>query len=183
MVSKSQAQLSDWTATVLLWKRGNWGPPRKKSFLGSHTSGFRDRVQAAVHWVWSTPQRPYAVWIVFLFISPPIQGAKQGLAGWEQSLAGGGGCELRPGSSLSPSTLKSQSEHESRSLVSGSLRPYGLYTVHRILQPRTLQWVAVPSSRGSSQLRDWTQVSCIAGGFFTRWATRQAQWPCTQSIL
>ena len=41
------------------------------------------------------------------------------------------------------------------------------YTVHEILQARTLQWVAIPFSRGSSQLRDWTQVSCTAGRFFT----------------
>ena len=34
---------------------------------------------------------------------------------------------------------------------------------------------AFPFSRGSSQPRDWTQVSCIAGGFFTSWATREAQ--------
>ena len=32
---------------------------------------------------------------------------------------------------------------------------------------RILEWVAMPSSRGSSQLRDWTCVSCIAGGLFT----------------
>ena len=32
----------------------------------------------------------------------------------------------------------------------------------------------MPSSRGSSQSRGWTQVSCIAGGFFTSWATREA---------
>ena len=36
-----------------------------------------------------------------------------------------------------------------------------------ILQARILVWVAIPSSRGSSQLRDRTQVSHIAGGFFT----------------
>ena len=41
------------------------------------------------------------------------------------------------------------------------------YTVHGILQARILEWVAVPISRESSQLRDRTQVSCIAGGFFT----------------
>ena len=41
------------------------------------------------------------------------------------------------------------------------------YTVHGILQARTLEWVAFPFSRGSSQPRDQTQVSCIAGGFFT----------------
>ena len=36
-----------------------------------------------------------------------------------------------------------------------------------ILQARILEWVVMPSSRGSSQLRDQTQVSCIADGFFT----------------
>ena len=41
-----------------------------------------------------------------------------------------------------------------------------------ILQARILEWVAIPSSRGSSQTRDWTQVSCVAGRFFTIWATR-----------
>ena len=35
-----------------------------------------------------------------------------------------------------------------------------------ILQARILEWIAIPSSRGSSQPRDWTQVSCIAGRFF-----------------
>ena len=49
------------------------------------------------------------------------------------------------------------------------------YTVHGILQARMLEWVAVPFSRGSSQSRDWTQVSSIAGGFFTSWVTREAQ--------
>ena len=41
------------------------------------------------------------------------------------------------------------------------------YTVHGILWARILEWVAFPFSRGSSQARDWTQVSHIAGGFFT----------------
>ena len=49
------------------------------------------------------------------------------------------------------------------------------YTVHEILQARILEWVAVPFSRGSSQPRDRTQVSHIEGGFFTSWATREAQ--------
>ena len=43
-----------------------------------------------------------------------------------------------------------------------------------ILQARILQWVGIPFSRWFSQSRDWTQVSCIAGGFFTIWATREA---------
>ena len=45
-------------------------------------------------------------------------------------------------------------------------------SVHGILQARTLEWVAVPFSRGSSQPRNPTQVSRIAGEFFTIWATR-----------
>ena len=40
-------------------------------------------------------------------------------------------------------------------------------SVHGILQARTLEWVSVPSSRGSSRPRDGTQVSCMTGGFFT----------------
>ena len=48
-------------------------------------------------------------------------------------------------------------------------------SVHRILQARILEWVAMPSSRGSSQLRDQTQVSRIAGRFFTSWAARGAR--------
>ena len=49
------------------------------------------------------------------------------------------------------------------------------YTVHWILQARILEWVAFPFSRRSSQPRDQTRVSCIAGRFFTSWATREAQ--------
>ena len=41
------------------------------------------------------------------------------------------------------------------------------YIVHGILQARILEWAAFPFSRGSSQPRDQTQVSCIAGRFFT----------------
>ena len=47
-------------------------------------------------------------------------------------------------------------------------------SVHGILQTRILDWVAMPSSRGSSQPRDQIQVSHIAGRFFTGWATREA---------
>ena len=99
-----------------------------------------------------------------------------------------------------------QSESESRSVVSNSLRPHGLYSpwnspgqntgmgslsllqgifpiqglnpglmhCRRIFyqlshkgSPRILEWVAYPSSSGSSQPRNRTGVSCIAGGFFT----------------
>ena len=54
--------------------------------------------------------------------------------------------------------------------------------VHGILEARILEWVAFPFSRGSSPSRDRTQVSRIAGRFFSCWATREAQeywsgWP------
>ena len=56
-----------------------------------------------------------------------------------------------------------------------SLHPSSLKVkVHGIFQARILEWVAFPFSRVSSQPRDRTQVSCIAGGFFTSWATREA---------
>ena len=47
-------------------------------------------------------------------------------------------------------------------------------SVHGILQARTLEWVAMPSSRGSSQLKDRTWDFCIAGGLFTIYTTREA---------
>ena len=64
-------------------------------------------------------------------------------------------------------------ESESCSVVSNSFNPVD-YTVRGILQARILEWVAFPFSRGSSQPRDQTQVSRIARGFFTSWATREA---------
>ena len=50
-------------------------------------------------------------------------------------------------------------------------------SVHGILQARILEWVAIPFSRGSSQIRDGTWVSCTAGRFLTIWATIQG---CSQ---
>ena len=47
-------------------------------------------------------------------------------------------------------------------------------SVHRTLQARILEWVAIPFSRGSSRPRDQTHVSCIAGRCFTIWAIREA---------
>ena len=49
-------------------------------------------------------------------------------------------------------------------------------SVHGFLQSRILEWVAISFSRGSSQPRDWTQVSCIAGRFLTVWAMWEATW-------
>jgi len=53
-------------------------------------------------------------------------------------------------------------------------------SVHRILQSRTLEWAAMPSSRGSSRPMDWIHLSyltspTLAGRFFTTGATWEAQ--------
>ena len=55
------------------------------------------------------------------------------------------------------------------------------YTVHGILQPRILEWVAVPFSSRSSQPRDRTQVSHTASGFFTTSASWEAWYIITPS--
>ena len=47
-------------------------------------------------------------------------------------------------------------------------------SVHGISQPRTLEWVAISSSRGASRPRDWTCISCTAGRLFISWGIRQA---------
>ena len=46
------------------------------------------------------------------------------------------------------------------------------YTGHGILQARILEWVAYPFASKSSWSRNWTRVFCIAGRFFTNWATK-----------
>ena len=58
--------------------------------------------------------------------------------------------------------------------MSDSLRLHGLYSPWNSPGQNT-EWVAFPFSRGSSWNRNQAQVSCIAGGFFTSWATKEAQ--------
>ena len=49
-------------------------------------------------------------------------------------------------------------------------------SVHGIFQAIVLEWIAISFSSGSSQPRDWTQVSCIVVRRFTIWATREVDW-------
>ena len=48
-----------------------------------------------------------------------------------------------------------------------------LYLLSHKGSPRILKWVAYPFPKGSSQPKSPTRVSCIAGGFFTKWAIRE----------
>ena len=49
-----------------------------------------------------------------------------------------------------------------------------LYQLSHKGSPRILEWVAYPFSSRSSRPSNWTEVSCIAGGFFTNWIIREA---------
>ena len=64
---------------------------------------------------------------------------------------------------------------ESHSVMSDSLRPHGLYSPWSFPGQNTGVG-SLSLLQGSSQPRDWTQVFCIAGGFFTSQATREVQW-------
>ena len=60
-----------------------------------------------------------------------------------------------------------------------------LYQLSHKGSPRILEWVAYPFPSRSSWPRNWTEVSCIAGRFFTNWAIRQAQisqWDLKKSL-
>ena len=48
-----------------------------------------------------------------------------------------------------------------------------MYILYHKGSPRVLEWVAYPFFNGSIQPRNWTGVSCFAGGFFTNWAIRE----------
>ena len=83
--------------------------------------------------------------------------------------------DFHPGNNTSDSSEKLLQRSSGASEVkSKSLSRVQLFVtpwvVRGILQARILEWVAFPFSRGSSQGRDWTQVSHI-----TSWATREAQ--------
>ena len=56
-------------------------------------------------------------------------------------------------------------------------------SVHGILQARMLECITIPFSRGSSQPKDWTLVSCIAARFFIVWATREAYVFCYPNVI
>ena len=89
------------------------------------------------------------------------------------------GCSLR----VTLSNLESWSP--SLLHICCSLHGCLLFSRPGILQARILEWVAFPFFRGSSQPGDQTQVSCIAGGFFTSWAiqVRIPKWVAMPSSM
>ena len=109
-----------------------------------------------------------------MFLLPSVLGAIQNISSssiWESSLtiigASQGTCRPQEEDILTLGSVKVTQS------CPALCDPMGC-TVHGILQVRILEWVAFHFSRGSSQLRDQTQVSHIASEFFTSWATREA---------
>ena len=71
---------------------------------------------------------------------------------------------------------RGSSQHRDRTHIShiSCIGRRALHHWRHLWSPRTLEWVATPSSRGSSWPRDRIQMSRIAGRFFTIWATRES---------
>ena len=94
---------------------------------------------------------------------------------WEQSSNGVAGYQRRNLSHHSRKVRESESEVTQSCPTLCDPMDYSLpgSLVHGIFQARVLEWVAISFSRGSSQPRNWTRVSHIAGRCFTFWATRK----------
>ena len=116
----------------------------------------------------------------FAFLIPEIQSPPRDIFLWEswliRSFCGYGCCRFfeRGPNNLATSNLPKWREvliNQSCLTLCDPMdySPPGS-SVHGILQATILEWVAMPSSRGSSQPRDQTQISWIAGKFFTIWA-------------
>ena len=95
------------------------------------------------------------------------------------------GDAIQPSCLLTPSTAFSLSQHQwgmwkwkSLSWIQLFVTPWTVYCI----QARILKWIAFLFSSGSSRPRNQTGVSCIAGGFFTNWAIREAL-PASGSFL
>ena len=75
--------------------------------------------------------------------------------------------------------------HHSRRSNSTSLLPCPspAHLPDEIYHPQTLERVASPFSSGSARPRNLTRVSCIAGGFFTSWTTREAHSSSTALLI
>ena len=148
-----------------------------------HLRGFLTRVSAAwcrlsfkttpgtVRWKICT-RCPQVHWT----FSPLTSGIKSKWGVWGERWGKAG----RSGWSYSVKVLVAESCPTLRDPMDGS--PPGS-SVHGISQARTLEWAAIPSSRGSSQPREWPRSPAIAGGFFTIWAIRKPGWPYITSLF
>ena len=106
---------------------------------------------------------------VYLILLPDFPGGSDGKA----SAYNAGDPGSIPGSGRSGERKKEKSLSHVRLWNPMDCSPPGS-SIHGIFQARVLEWVAISFSRGPSQPRDRTQVSCIADRHFTLWATRKS---------
>ena len=118
-------------------------------------SPLQEQLQPKCHLYWSLHLSAYIVSLVASFVAqlvknlPALQETWVRSLGWEDPLE------------------KVKATHSS--ILAWRIP----WTVQFLEFSRILKWIAFPSSRGSSQPRDRTQVSLIAGRFFTSWTMRR----------
>ena len=154
--------------SVLAWGHPTWPPPVGAA-SGLHTQGWSPDPRRWERWVLTTA-RPHLGPLWTKLSSQSLSRHSGGL----ESGCGAASCILAG----SPRVFSLRSfAHWAPGPVT-LRRPHSLGLVCPAARTNTtdLQWVAFPFSRGSSQPRGRTRVSPIAGGFFTRWATREAQY-------
>ena len=144
------------------WARGCAGARNTSWEMGNVAGGARVALRREQQWV--NQAKAWWVWGRW----------SDGRGRWERGLCGGNsGIILCENAGLKK--VKVLVAQLCRTLCdSVDCNPPGSYILG-ILQARILEWVAIPFSRGFSWLRVWTQVFCMAGRFFTIWATRETQ--------
>ena len=170
-VAKSRTQLSDWTELGSHW--GHCSSLKTFSLLSivSMSAVYKLQINAKnILWVqfpqFSSVQSLSRVW---LFVTLWIVACQVPLSMGFSRQEYWSGLPYPPSRELPDPGIEFVSLEspalQADSLPSESSRSLGI-----------LEWVAYPFSRGSSWPRDKTEVSCIAGGFFNSWATRESWW-------
>ena len=75
------------------------------------------------------------------------------------------------------------SKWSSQSRDGTQVLPHCRWILYHLRSRRILEWAAKPFSSGSSQPMNWTRVSCLAGEFFTNWATKEALIVCEHTSV
>ena len=175
----SECLMLDLQTPTLLTLFHDHGSVKKERSLWSPVTGLKSRA----HWLFSS------VWITeplqVDFLMYLAHGKHWSEVKWSESRSVVSD-SLQPPGLYSPwDSLGQNTRVGSLSFLQGIFPTQGLnpglphfrllfYQLSQQGSPRILEWVAYPFSRGSSQPRNWTVVSCIAGRFFTNWAIREA---------
>ena len=144
-----------------------------RKYIFQTTSKWQDPIQHRIRW-WG---KTIASWILEAPKKADCPWHPRSKAGWKQDVEPGSSSRIGVSSPVSLRGWDRVRKGKERKVKVTQSCPTLCdpmdYAIHGILQTRILEWVAFPFSRDSPQPRDWTQVSHIAGGFSTSWATRE----------